>query len=70
MGLYLELYFKGTYSAQASRLKEKISDFMHRNDFAPCSSIYVLPIENHWLNEDTNNYINLIFLQVQSTKSI
>ena len=43
---------------------------MQRNDFAPCSSIYVLPIENHWLNEDTNNYINLIFLQVQSTKSI
>ena len=70
MGLYLELYFKGTYSAQASQLKEKISDFMQRNDFAPCSNIYVLPIENHWLNEDTNNYINLIFLQVQSTKSI
>ena len=70
MGLYLELYFKGTYSTQAAQLKEKIYAFMQRNDFAPCSNIYVLPIENHWLNEDTNNYINLIFLQVQSTKIV
>ena len=69
MGLYLELYFKGTYSAQAVQLKEKIYAFMQRNDFAPCSAIYVLPIENHWLYDDTNAYINLIFLQVQSTKA-
>lgn len=69
MGLYLELYFKGTYSAQAVQLKEKIYAFMQRNDFAPCSDIYVLPIENHWLYDDTNAYINLIFLQVQSTKA-
>ena len=70
MGLYLELYFKGTYSTQAAQLKENIYAFMQRNDFAPCSNIYVLPIENHWLNEDTNNYINLVFLQVQSTKIV
>lgn len=70
MGLYLELYFKGTYSAQAAQLKENIFAFMKRNDFVPCSNIYVLPIENHWLNVDTNKYINLIFLQVQSTKNI
>lgn len=70
MGLYLELYFKGTYSTQAAQLKENIYAFMQRNDFAPCSNIYVLPIENHWLNEDINNYINLIFLQVQSTKIV
>ena len=69
MGLYLELYFKGTYSAQAVQLKEKIYAFMQRNDFAPCSDIYVLPIENHWLYDDTNAYINLIFLQVQSSKA-
>ncbi|MGM9568571.1 MAG: MerR family transcriptional regulator [Phascolarctobacterium sp.] len=68
-GLYLELYFQGTYASQAVQLKEKIAAFLERNDFAPCSDIYVLPIENHWLYDDTNAYINLIFLQVQSTKA-
>ena len=70
MGLYLELYFKGTYSAQAPQLKENIYAFMQRNDLFPCSNIYVLPIENHWLNDDTSEYINLIFLKVKPNKSI
>ncbi|MGM9583029.1 MAG: MerR family transcriptional regulator [Phascolarctobacterium sp.] len=69
-GLYLELYFRGTYSAQAAQIKEKLCSFMQRNDFAPASDIYVLPIENHWLYDDTSNYINLIFLQVQPAKTI
>lgn len=68
-GLYLELYFQGTYASQAAQLKEKIAVFMERNDFASCSDVYVLPIENHWFYDDTTAYINLIFLQVQSTKT-
>lgn len=69
-GLYLELYFQGTYSAQAEQLKDSISAFMERNDFLPYSDVYVLPIENHWYSDQPNSYINLIFLQVQSAKSI
>ncbi|MDY4921174.1 MAG: MerR family transcriptional regulator [Phascolarctobacterium sp.] len=65
-GLYLELYFQGTYSGNALKLQEKITSFMERNDFVPCSDVYVLPIENHWLYDDINDYINLIFLQVKN----
>ena len=69
-GLYLELYFRGTYAGQAPQIKEKLCSFMQRNDFVPASDIFVLPIENHWLYDDTKDYINLIFLQVQPAKTI
>lgn len=66
-GLYLELYFSGPFCSQAHVLIEKIAHFMKINEFEPCSDLYVLPIENHWLYADTKQYINLLFVQVRST---
>ena len=66
-GLYLELYFSGPFCSQAHALIEKIAHFMKINEFEPCSDLYVLPIENHWLYADTKQYINLLFVQVRST---
>ncbi len=67
-GIYLEIYFSGTFYKQAAQLKDKISRFLEVNDFTVCSDAYILPIENHWLCENTDDYINLLFIQVRNSR--
>lgn len=65
-GLYLEIYFQGPFYRQARNLQKKISNFMEINNFICCSDIYIMPIENHWLTKSSDDYINLLFLQVKN----
>lgn len=64
-GLYLSIYFKGTYHKNALFISEKIASFLSRNKLQPLSNIYVLPLKNHWLTSDPEEYINQILLQVK-----
>lgn len=63
-GLYLEIYFRGTFCQQADNLRKKISHFLQVNKFQVQGDIFILPIENHWLCDKTEDYINLLFFQV------
>lgn len=69
VGLYLEIYFSGPFYNQAKQLKDKVCRFLQVNELEACSDIYVLPIENHWLCENTEEYINLLFMQVRNKQS-
>ena len=67
-GLYLEIYFRGTFCQQAPELNKKISHFLTVNNFQPQSDIYILPIENHWLCPEPHDYINMLFFQVSAAE--
>lgn len=63
-GLYLEIYFSGTFFNNYPKLLNKISEFLKINKLNAASDIFILPIENHWLCKDTNQYINKLFLEI------
>lgn len=64
-GLYVEVYFKGTFYKNAQPIGKIIDEFLKTNSLKPISEIFVLPIESHLLHNDPKDYINKIFLQVQ-----
>lgn len=66
-GLYLTIRFEGTYYEKAPSIYLKILDFIQCNRLEIISNIYVFPLKNHWLTEDTTAYINQISFQVEYT---
>ncbi len=64
-GLYLSINFQGTYYKKAAKVYDKITHFLTLNQMSITSDIYVLPLKNHWLTEDTTSYINQISFQVE-----
>ena len=64
-GLYLEIYFKGTFYQNFPKLVDLINKFMELNELEASGDIYILTIENHLFYKDTNEYINKIFLNVK-----
>lgn len=67
-GLYLEIYFEGTFYGSSDELSKKITRFLKLNELQAVSDVFILPIENHWFSISTDKYINKIFLQVQPLK--
>ncbi|MBP2658475.1 MAG: bmrR [Firmicutes bacterium] len=64
-GLYLTIRFEGTYYQKATSIYKEILDFIQRNRLIIISNVYVLPLKNHWITEDTKTYINQISFQVE-----
>lgn len=68
-GLYLTIRFEGTYYQKAPSIYKEIMDFIQRNRLMIISNVYVFPLKNHWITEDTKTYINQISFQVEYTRS-
>ena len=66
-GLYLIIRFEGTYYEKAPSIYRKVLDFIQCNRLEIISNIYVFPLKNHWITEDTTTYINQISFQVEYT---
>lgn len=66
-GLYLTIRFKGTYYRQMPSVYKKIQDFIQRNRLMVISNVYVFPLKNHWITEDTTSFINQVSFQVEYT---
>lgn len=66
-GLYLTIRFEGTYYQKAPSIYIKILEFIQRNRLIINSNVYVFPLKNHWITEDTKTYINQISFQVEYT---
>lgn len=64
-GFYISIFFEGTYYQKASSIYLRLEDFIKRNHLIVVGDIYVFPIKNHWLTEDTKSYINQISFQVE-----
>lgn len=67
-GLYLELYFQGTFIGKAKALAKKTGLFLQRNSLSPEGKIFIYPVENHLMTSHTEEYINKIFFPVISSQ--
>lgn len=68
-GTYLTINFRGTYYRQAATVREKLCDYMTAHHLQPCGDIYMLPLKDYRLTDDTTDYINRISVQVIPTSS-
>ena len=68
-GLYLEYYFKGTYCQNNEQISQELQKFININGFKILGDIYVLPIENHWLTKNCNDYFNMLFMRIDTLKA-
>ncbi|BBB91833.1 MAG TPA: MerR family transcriptional regulator [Methylomusa anaerophila] len=64
-GLYVTIRFQGTYYQKIPFIYKEILDFVQRNRLEVLSNVYVFPLKNHWLTEDTETYINQVSFQVE-----
>ena len=64
-GLYLSLSFRGTYYNRAPEISKKIQNFLSRNELQAIGDIFVTPLNDHWVANSTDEYINKISLQIQ-----
>lgn len=67
-GLYLNLAFKGTYYNKAPEIAKKFKKFLISNELQPAGDIFVTPLNDHWVSNHPDEYINKISLQVQKFK--
>ena len=65
VGLYVEVYFKGTFYENAVAISKAIEKFLDANELIAVGDVYVLPIENHLLHNNPSDYINKVFLHVE-----
>lgn len=63
-GLYATVRFKGTYYQNNKKVAVQFRDFLCRNQLEPTGDAYVMPLKNHWMTSETNEYINQISMQV------
>jgi DNA-binding transcriptional MerR regulator len=68
LGLYVGIYFKGTFYENAVPVSNAIEEFLHANKLHAVGDVFVLPIENHLLHNDPSKYINKVFLQVEKVQ--
>jgi DNA-binding transcriptional MerR regulator/effector-binding domain-containing protein len=64
-GLYVTMYFQGTFYQEILNVLKKIQDFMNRNYLEAVDNVYIFPLKNHWLTENTGEYLNEISFQVK-----
>ena len=64
-GLYLNLNFRGTYYNKAPEISKNIQNFLDRNELKAIGDIFVTPLNDHWVSNCPDEYINKISLQVE-----
>lgn len=63
--LYLNLYTKFDHNLIPIKIKQKISEFVRKNNLVIMSDVFLLPISNHLIPKGENQRINRIYLQVE-----
>lgn len=64
-GLYMTMRFKGTFRENVVPLAEKFKESLHNNSLQAIGDLYIMPLKNHWMTENINEYIYQISLQVE-----
>lgn len=63
-GCYLTLRFSGTFHSRAPEASQALQNFMTRNSLTPIGDVYIMPLRNHWMTSNPNEYLNQISFQV------
>lgn len=64
-GLYVTVRFKGLYIKNVDSIAAKFKSFLKQNHLKAIGSAYVMPLKNHWMTDNTDEYINQISIQVK-----
>lgn len=63
-GLYMTMRFQGTFRKNVAALAQKFNESLATNSLQAIGDLYIMPLKNHWMTEDVNDYIYQISLQV------
>jgi len=64
-GLYLSTHYKGVFHTSSKNLSTIFNDYIERNQLRVVSDIYCMPLVDHWLSNDPDNYITRISMRVE-----
>ena len=64
-GLYVTVRFKGLYINNVKSIAEKFKSFLKQNHLEAAGSAYVMPLKNHWMTDNTEEYISQISIEVK-----
>lgn len=64
-GLYLVKRISGTLYTKKAEIMQGFLDFMEKNNLEPMGDIYCLPLKDHWMTENTEEYILQISIMVK-----
>lgn len=64
-GLYLSAHFKGIFHTRGKELVEYFNQFLQRNKLRVIGDIYCMPIVDHWLTDNPQDYVTRITMQVE-----
>lgn len=64
-GLYLVKRITGTLYNQKTEIIQGLIEFMDKNALEPIGDIYCLPLKDHWMTENTEEYILQISIMVK-----
>ena len=69
-GLYVTVRFKGLYVKNVVNIAEKFQLFLKQNSLIAVGDAYVMPLKNHWMTGDTDEYINQISIRVKTSDNV
>lgn len=68
-GTYVTLNFRGTYYTEAPAVLARLEDYLTEHHLTPTGDVYLLPLKNHLLTEDTGDYLNRLSVRVIASPS-
>ena len=64
-GLYMTQRFQGTFREHVQEWAEFFKAYMQRNKLHAVDNLYIMPLKNHWMTPEPEEYIYQISLRVQ-----
>lgn len=64
-GLYMTQRFQGTFREHVQELAEFFKAYMQRNKLHAVDNLYIMPLKNHWMTPEPEEYIYQISLRVE-----
>lgn len=67
-GLYMTMRFQGTFRQNLPTLAQKFREALANNNLQAIGNLYIMPLKNHWMTPEPDEYIYQISLQVAKQK--
>lgn len=64
-GLYMTQRFQGTFREHVQELAEFFKAYMQRNKLHAVDNLYIMPLKNHWMTPEPEEYIYQISIRVE-----
>lgn len=67
-GLFVCIYFSGTYYRMAPKIHTELSAYLERNQLQPSGDIYIQPVKDDWETTSFERHIVKLFLPVRALR--